>query len=147
MRFIVTFLVLAFITLSSKVFAQDLAAYQWKNRVIVILLKGESIDSDWLQAQLKRLKSNSQELIEREVLLFVLTDTSVYDEKFDQTMLQADSIVTKYGLSNFEGLVLIGKDGLEKLKEEFIVNPATIIDLIDSMPMRVTETRRAKKID
>ena len=62
-------------------------------------------------------------------------------------MLQADSIVTKYGLSNFEGLVLIGKDGLEKLKEEFIVNPATIIDLIDSMPMRVTETRRAKKID
>lgn len=139
MRFIGILLVLTFFMTSSKVFSQDLDAYQWKNRII--LLKDANLDSDWLQAQLKRLKSNSQELLDREVLLFLLTDTSVYDEKLKQTMLQADSIVTKYGLSNFNGLVLIGKDGGTKLKKEFIVSPSTIIELIDSMPMRMTEIK------
>lgn len=145
MRFIGIFVVFILLSSSSKLYAQNLDSYQWKNRII--LLKDANLDSDWLQAQLKRLKSNSQELLEREVLLFLLTDTSVYDDQRTETTMQADSIVTKYGLADFAGLVLIGKDGGTKLKEEFIVSASTIIELIDSMPMRITEMSDTKKID
>ncbi|MFK7813678.1 MAG: DUF4174 domain-containing protein [Maribacter sp.] len=130
---------------SSEVFGQELEAYQWKNRII--LLKDANLDSDWLRAQLKRLTSNSQELLDREVLLFLINEEGVYDGMLTKTELQANSIITKYGLSNFKGLVLIGKDGETKLKEEFIVHPSDIIELIDSMPMRQTEMSDSKKID
>ncbi len=139
MRSIRILLILTFLMTFSKIFSQDLGAYQWKNRII--LLKDTHLDSDWLQAQLKRLRFNSEALLEREVLLFLLTDTSVYDEKLNKTSLQVAAIVTKYELSNFEGLVLIGKDGSTKLKEQFIVNPSTIFDLIDGMPMRAAEIK------
>ena len=139
MRSIRILLILTFLMAFSKIFSQDLGAYQWKNRII--LLKDTHLDSDWLQAQLKRLRFNSEALLEREVLLFLLTDTSVYDEKLNKTSLQVAAIVTKYELSNFEGLVLIGKDGSTKLKEQFIVNPSTIFDLIDGMPMRAAEIK------
>lgn len=142
MRFIGIFIVFILLLSPSKIHAQDFDAYQWKNRII--LLKDAHLDSDWLQAQLKRLQSSSQELLEREVLLFFLADNLVYDEKRSKTLIQADSIVSKYELSNFVGLLLIGKDGETKLKEEFIVSPSTIIELIDSMPMQMSD---AKKID
>jgi hypothetical protein len=129
----------------TKIYSQDLTDYQWKNRII--LLKDTNLDSDWLQAQLKRLNSRQKEFLNREVLFLLLTDTSVYNEKREVMTLQADSIVSNYGLTNFVGLVLIGKDGGTKLKEEFIVNPSTIIKLIDNMPMRKTEISDSKKID
>lgn len=43
--------------------------------------------------------------------------------------------------TNFEGVLLIGKDGGIKLKKPFIVKPQTIFDLVDSMPMRRAEMR------
>ena len=42
---------------------------------------------------------------------------------------------------NFQGVLLIGKDGGIKLKKPFIVKPQTIFDLVDSMPMRRAEMR------
>jgi len=145
MRALGFLIVLFFLFGSLKGQAQDLDVYQWKNRVI--LLKDSSLDSDWLQAQLKRLKSNAQELLEREVVLFLVNDKAVYDGMLSKTELQADSIITKYELSNFEGLVLIGKDGTTKLKEEFIVHTSDILELIDSMPMRIREIETINKID
>ena len=139
MRFLGIFAVCFLLFSSSEIQAQDLTNYQWKNRII--LLKDTDLDSDWLQAQLKRLQSNSKELLEREVVLFLLSDNFVYDEKRLKTNLQADTIISQYGLSSFEGLVLVGKDGGIKLQEEFIVNPTIIIELIDSMPMRMSEMK------
>ncbi len=144
MKLITFFLVLMFLN-SYKVFSQDLETYQWKNRII--LLKDTDIESDRLQAQLKRLQSNSKELLEREVLIFLLVDKAVYNVNRNKLSLQADAIIIKYELSSFEGLVLVGKDGEIKLKEEFIINPSEIFELIDSMPMRMAEMIDTKKID
>lgn len=139
MRFLGIFAVCFLLFCSSEIQAQDLTNYQWKNRII--LLKDADLDSDWLQAQLKRLQSNAKELLDREVVMFLLSDNFVYDENRLKTKLQAETIISKYGLSSFEGLVLIGKDGGIKLQEEFIVNPNLIIELIDSMPMRMSEMK------
>jgi len=145
MRLIGFFVVLISLFCSSRIYSQDLTSYQWKNRII--LLKDANLDSDWLQAQLKRLRSNAEELLEREVVLFLINEKEVYDGMATKTELQADSIIAQYGLSNFKGLVLIGKDGGIKLQKEFIVHTSEIIELIDSMPMRAREMEVTKKID
>lgn len=145
MRFIGVFIVFMLFFNTSKTCAQNLDTYQWKNRII--LLKDANLDSDWLQAQLKRLKSSAQELLEREVVMFLVNEKGVYDGMLTKTELHADSIIAKYRLADFEGLVLIGKDGGTKLREEFIVHTSEIIELIDSMPMRTMEMEATKKID
>jgi hypothetical protein len=39
----------------------------------------------------------------------------------------------------FSGVVLIGKDGGVKLRNDYVVAPQKILDLIDGMPMRRAE--------
>lgn len=141
----VLFLIVVFALMSSKIKAQDLDVYQWKNRII--LLKSNTFESDWLQAQLKRLNADRTQLKEREVLLLIITDDLVYNDRKQIMDLSADTIISTYDLSDFNGLVLIGKDGGLKLKEAFIVNPKEIFSLIDSMPMRKTEITDSKGID
>ena len=43
--------------------------------------------------------------------------------------------------TNFEGVLLIGKDGGIKLQKPFFVESQVICDLVDSMPMRRAEMR------
>ena len=40
-------------------------------------------------------------------------------------------------------VVLVGKDGSEKLRRTGVVDPTELFDLIDSMPMRQEEMRRS----
>lgn len=117
----------------------DLNTYQWKNRII--LLKEADLDSDWLRAQIKRLQSDIGKLNERQLLVFIVSGEAVYDIEGNSTDLNAQTIIEQYGLDTFNGLALIGKDGEIKLREDFIVNPKTIFELIDSMPMRQAEIR------
>ncbi len=119
--------------------AQDLKKYQWKNRII--LLKEQNLDSDWLKGQLKRLLSDIGELNERQLLVFIISDGVVYDIEKNKTDLNAQTIIKEYELTDFEGFALIGKDGGVKMKEDFIVNPKAVFELIDSMPMRLSETK------
>jgi hypothetical protein len=111
--------------------AQDLDSYLWKNRVIV-LFKDDN-NSKWKNQQ-DLLKDYSEELIERDIV--VLEPEGKTKSKW----------LAMYDLeSNFNGLVLIGKDGGLKLKEKFLVQPQTIFALVDTMPMRRGEIKRMKK--
>lgn len=123
----------------SNIIAQDFNTYQWKNRII--LLKEANLDSDWLNAQIKRLQSDIGELNERQLVVFIIANNKVYDIEQNETDLDADIIEEQYGLIEFQGLALIGLDGGVKLKKEFIVNPKSIFELIDSMPMRQAKTK------
>lgn len=134
-------LLIIFLTLlCSKTTAQDLDTYKWNNRIII--LKESNLESDWLKAQVKRLQSDLSELNDRQLVVFILTNGLVYDLEQNETDLDAKIIEEQFAISNFEGLMLIGKDGSIKLKEAFIVNPKTIFELIDSMPMRKNEMNR-----
>lgn len=126
--------------LSTNAFAQNLDTYQWKNRII--LLNEANLESDWLKAQVKRLRSDIGELNERELVVFIIANGAVYDMEKNITDLDAGIIKEQFGLTEFQGLALIGKDGSVKLKEPFIVNPKTIFELIDSMPMRRSEIKK-----
>ena len=139
MQVLKSLLIVFILMVCSTTIAQDLDTYQWKNRVV--LLKEASLDSDWLKAQVKRLQSDIGELNERQLLVFIISNDVVYDIEHNETNLSAQIIINEYELANFQGLALIGKDGGVKLKEAFIVNPKTIFELIDSMPIRQEETK------
>jgi hypothetical protein len=123
--------------------AQNIDSFKWKNRIL--LLKDSHINSMKLQEQLKALQSNLEKLHDRDILIFVLTDAAVFDALKSKTKLQSRLIIEEFGLKDFQGLILIGKDGGLKLKESFVVSPSTICNLIDSMPMRRAELKSSEK--
>ena len=54
--------------------------------------------------------------------------------------------LVKFSLSeNFEGVLLIGKDGGLKASYKLLVKPKTLFDLVDSMPMRKAEMRTGNR--
>ncbi len=112
--------------------AQNLDKYLWKNRVI-LLFESNRYKSGY-QEQLEVLQLVSEELLERDIV----TLTPKNGEK--------PLFLENLGLENdFYGLVLLGKDGGIKLKEEFVVKPQIIFRLIDAMPMRRAEMRKKNR--
>ncbi len=105
---------------------QDLSAYQWKKRLVILV--GDTTDVK-LKEQKSVLQNHKSELVERDILILPITNT----ENF-QIDLEA----------NFKGLLLIGKDGGVKLKKAFPVAMTELFEIIDNMPMRKAEIKRDK---
>ena len=143
MKYFTNLCLLAVILTSTTTMAQNIDSFKWKNRII--LLKDSHFNSVKLQEQLKALQSNLEKLHDRDILIFVLTDEAVFDTLKSKTKLQSRLIIEGFGLKDFQGLILIGKDGGLKLKESFVVSPSTICNLIDSMPMRRAELKSSEK--
>ncbi|MGB5822130.1 MAG: DUF4174 domain-containing protein [Saonia sp.] len=119
--------------------SQSLLDYRWKKRIV--LLVDQDKDTDTLQSQLKRFLPFEHELEERDMLIFVVSGKHVYNAK--GTPMQLD--IPKILEGNFQGILLIGKDGGVKLEKSFEVAPSVIFDLVDSMPMRKSEKTSSRK--
>lgn len=104
--------------------------YQWKNRVLVI----KHPDRDTADDVSKRFLNYREELIERDLLVFVCSAEYCVNSKGEQTDFPAE----RYE----EGVTLIGKDGGVKYQGELGTQVSYILDLIDRMPMRRAEMRR-----
>jgi hypothetical protein len=100
-------------------FLLDLEAYRWKSRVLLNF--GEPI----------KLSAKIQ---------------SAFKER-DLVLLQATSpeLRKAFQVESSFALILIGKDGGEKARWLTPVDPQTIANLIDTMPMRQSEMRRHHK--
>lgn len=127
-----------------KINAQSLKEYQWKNRIL--LLFDESRTSEALKSQLEKFPDLRKEMIERDLILFIVADKGIFTQEGQpQDMPLKDAYDTAQVPEKFRGIVLIGKDGGVKLRKDFVINPQLVFDLIDSMPMRKAEMRSAKK--
>lgn len=111
--------------------------YEWKNRVVLI----SSSDQDMLDSQLATFHIQQLEMTERDLVIISLLNGKVM---VDGIPSEISPIEIKrafvLGDSNFT-LVLIGKDGREKLRSKSLVEPSDIFALIDQMPMRRHELR------
>ena len=143
MKYFTNLCLLTVLLASTTTMAQNIDSFKWKNRIV--LLKDSHFNSVKLQEQLKALQSNLEKLHDRDILIFVLTDEAVFDTLKSKTKLQPLLIIEEFGLKDFQGLILIGKDGGLKLKDSFVVSPSTICNLIDSMPMRRAELKSSEK--
>ncbi len=115
--------------------AQELTEFRWKNRVLLIIDTNNNLPVRDLQVN--KFVSRNDEMEERDLVLFVCTEKEVLDNNGLKTNINPDKI--SYG--EFQGVILIGKDGGVKLKKKFILEPKEIFDLIDQMPMRRSEMK------
>ncbi|MEN9935927.1 MAG: hypothetical protein RLZZ387_2506 [Chloroflexota bacterium] len=121
----------------------DLGRYQWRNRLL--LLFAPAADDPLFVVQQDELAAHRSGLAERGLLVFVLFATA--DGEGDSQVVspaQAADLRTRFGVStNSLTVLLIGKDGTEKLRSGRVVPAADLFGLIDSMPMRRDEMRGA----
>jgi hypothetical protein len=143
MKYLKNLWLLAVVLISTTTMSQNLDSFKWENRIL--LLKDSDFSSGELEEQLKVLQNHLEKLRERDILVFIVTNDAVLDTLKRKTILKSKQIIEAYGLKDFQGLILIGKDGGIKLKESFVVSPQAIFTLIDGMPMRQAEMKHSKK--
>ncbi len=109
--------------------AQELDDYIWKNRLVLIV--SSDLNKDNPKKQMDLLRKERKALEERDMLVLPLTTDT---HQLNRYQLPKD----------FEGILLIGKDGGLKFQDNFITKPSILFTLVDGMPMRKAEIRRKK---
>ena len=105
--------------------AGPLAEYRWQKRPIVVFAPAG--DDPRLVEQLDRFEAARDRLEERDTVVIVDIEP-------------ASALRDRFGPGPFT-VVLVGKDGTEKLRREAPVAVEDLTGLIDSMPMRRREMR------
>lgn len=121
--------------------AIDLKAYQWKNRLLLVFAPSE--ESSPYQILKEQLKRQTEGIIDRDLLVFHVFEKG--ESRIGDVLLsreQALSLRRHFSIASGRfTLILIGKDGGQKLREEVMADLAKIFSIIDSMPMRQQEIR------
>ena len=126
----------------STVTAQPLDKHRWKDRLI--LLFAPDRDDDTAREQLKRFRQASAEVEDRDLVIYQINPQRVVYGPAERSVdSPADWFYQKYDVDR-DGfaVILIGKDGGEKLRSTELIDPRKIFDLIDTMPMRRAEMRK-----
>lgn len=109
----------------------DLEATRWQRRVL-ILFTDSYANPAWRQ-QVERLDARQADLLDRDLIVYTAAPGEASDEELRGKF--------KVPL-NEPTILLIGKDGGEKLRAPMPTDIQPILDLIDQMPMRQAEMRR-----
>ncbi len=122
--------------LASSSYGQKLSDYQWSNRIII--LSDQEPDFSKAKEALELISEFEKELKERDILVFLQQNGKQYDTNFKLV----STAIKKNIPQNFEGYLLIGKDGGIKSKEPYPIDIQALFALIDGMPMRRAEIKR-----
>lgn len=104
----------------------DLASYQWKNRVLVLL--ADSADDADFKKEMEQIRAHRSEQDDRH--LVILEETSAKGEWHEHFKVK----------SGFAA-ILIGKDGGEKWRRHHAFDLSEVFEKIDAMPMRQREMK------
>ncbi|WP_276165740.1 DUF4174 domain-containing protein [Zobellia alginiliquefaciens] len=144
MRFLKHFIFTLLYITSSQMVGQGLEDYKWKNRLLIFVTQNS--DNQALKTNLNAFTEEQQDLSERDLLLFILNPESINNPNGNDLDLNAEVTYNQLNLtSDFDGVLLIGKDGGIKAKEAYPVTPETIFTKIDGMPMRQAEKRNGER--
>lgn len=116
--------------------------HQWERRVLLVFAPDSNHVS--LQKQFDILTQEKTKVTDRDLVfykIFTWKGESSVGEQMDKKEINAIRRQFEVPADRF-ALILIGKDGTEKLRRWSVVPPKEIFDLIDSMPMRQAEMRR-----
>ena len=121
-----------------------LDGYRWQNRLLLVF--APDADSALYRRQQEMLLVAERGLNERDmVIIFVIRD-AVSTKGRPAAPVAAVDLRDAYGVLPHEfRVVLIGKDGGVKLRQEEPISVADLFALIDSMPMRKQEMRKRLK--
>ncbi|TAI46773.1 DUF4174 domain-containing protein [Flagellimonas allohymeniacidonis] len=108
---------------------EGMLKYRWKKRLVVLVSK--DFNDSIPKVQLDLLDQEKERMKDRDMLVL---RTSAKSEALGEFSIS----------NNFEGVLLIGKDGGIKARYPFIVEPSKLFEIVDGMPMRKAEMRRKK---
>jgi hypothetical protein len=115
--------------------SQDFREFKWKKRILLLIDTKNDLNTRNLQ--LSEFNARSNEMKERDLVLFVYNGKEVLDRDGMLTDINPDNL--SYG--EFQGIILIGKDGGVKFRKKYLVKANEVFDLIDQMPMRRSEMK------
>ena len=119
----------------------DIDEFRWKNRLI--LLFTSQVDDPLFQQQYDLLRADPSGLDERDLLIFRVLPNRIISESDTAGAARADNLRERYRADGEDFLILlIGKDGSEKLRSDTVVSRQALYERIDAMPMRREEMRR-----
>jgi len=106
----------------------DLKHFQWKNRILLLFAPA---GDERLKKQTNLIEASRAGFEERDLITLIIPEQS--------------PLRTHFHIDNKAfTVILVGKDGTEKLRRQSVLDPEKLFRLIDSMPMRRTEGARMK---
>lgn len=121
--------------------APILDEYTWKNRVILLFTRSE--ETKVFHEQLQEFEERQSGLVDRDLVVFKILPDHVIapDEKMlDQNVATHLRNAFQAQESEYK-IVLIGKDGGQKLSQDSFLSTDKLFGIIDQMPMRRREMR------
>lgn len=123
-------------SVKAKNMMQSLDSYQWKNRLLLVFAPSEN-NAEY-QQQMQLFQGQKANFAERNLLIIeLLTEGSSSVDAQEATKIRERF---KVNPKEFR-IVLVGKDGTAKRREQSPVSPQSIFETIDAMPMRRQEMR------
>lgn len=144
-------MIFALIVVSSILACQDATAldvdferFQWKKRLLFIFAP-ESTDP-FFNTLVNEITARKDDVDDRDLVVFEILESGVSSmNRNELDPQQAASLRRHFKIpqSTF-AVILLGKDGTQKLKRDGRVELDEIFRLVDSMPMRKDEMRKQK---
>jgi hypothetical protein len=123
----------------------ELKRYMWKNRLLLVFAPSE--DDERYRALRRELQRQEHEIVDRDLLMFHILESG--ESRLGDSLIDhqsAASLRNHFSVNPGQFIVvLIGKDGGEKLRRGGEADITEIFSLIDSMPMRQREIRERGK--
>lgn len=122
----------------------NLSDRRWQHRIVLIFAPSEREPA--YQQQMQQWKAHSEGIHDRDLKLVEVL--GIGESRVDGqpiAPLSADRLRQQFGVTPEEfAVVLVGKDGTEKQREQAPVDPTVLFRTIDAMPMRQQEMRSRK---
>lgn len=135
----VIFLATSAVLTPAQAVATELSDYLWQRRPLLLFAPTEN--DPRLVETMRRIDASRCDFADRDMVLgrIVTEGTSTLDGRVLNTS-QAQQLLSQFGIgANSFSVVLIGKDGGEKLRVNDVPDLQTIYAVIDGMPMRGRE--------
>ena len=120
----------------------DLNSFKWKNRLLFLFASSE--EDRFYLALKEEIARQGMEIRDRDLLVFEVFEKG--ESRLGKERLSSGQVLAlRKHLSVPSGqfmIILIGKDGGEKLRQDRLVELKEIFGIIDAMPMRQQEMRK-----
>ena len=135
----VIFLATSAALMPARAAAAELSDYLWQRRPLLVFAPTEN--DPRLVETMRRIEASQCDSVDRDMVLgrIVTEGTSTLDSRVIDTN-QAQRLQSAFGIgANSFSVMLIGKDGGEKLRVNAVPDLQAIYAVIDGMPMRGSE--------
>ena len=124
----------------------DLEDYRWRHRVLLIFATSpQTPDIENLRQVISQRRAAIVDRDMRVLFVFQGSGTELYGD-----VLEADDVISlrrRFGIGKGDrAVILVGKDGGEKLRAPLHEDLSTVFRLIDGMPMRQDEIDHKRRL-